>query len=100
MSLHLKAARACPTWSRDTLVTILCNENPWKPRKNSKYGHQFGNAMLETFPVGTTTSMGQLMALEAKHLGPYKSQDHIKWLYTWGQFIAINGKIGRHFSVS
>ena len=86
---HLQAARAQPNWPPETPVEFISNLNPWRPDAD---GHRFGNACLSVRP----RTVGEVQALKKLFNPPLKYREgHLKWWYTWGDFIKIGGKFYR-----
>jgi hypothetical protein len=62
------------------------DRNPWKENTG---GHPFYALILKERP-GT---IGEALDLaEAAGWGRKQAYDHLRWLYTWGDYIAIDGK--------
>jgi hypothetical protein len=87
---HKIAWRRCKNFPLTATVHVISSHNPWRP--NSRAWNLFEH-VLRVKPI---TTIGEIMA-DATAIGYYESDvmQHLRWLYTWGDFIEVNGQ--RHF---
>jgi hypothetical protein len=87
---HKVAFRRCKDFSNNDTVVLISSHNPWRPKSTAWDLFEF---VLRVKPIST---VGEILA-DARAIGYYDSgtMQHLRWLYTWGDFIEINGQ--RHF---
>lgn len=87
---HVDAFRRCPNFSLEAPARVISSHNPW--RRGSRAWSLFEHVLRKK----TTWTVGEIIA-EAQAIGynPYNAMSHLRWLYTWGDFIEIDGQ--RHF---
>lgn len=87
---HKIAWRKCPNFPLDAKVELISSHNPWRPgaRAWNLFEH-----VLRKKPI--TTVQGILE--DAGAIGYWETdvKSFLRWLYTWGDFIEVNGQ--RHF---
>lgn len=88
---HKLAWKRQENFDLDATVRIISSHNPWRP---NAYGYRFFEIVLRPKPI---TTVREILADAANLIG-YQSTDvmsKLKWLYTWGDFIEVDGQ--RHF---
>lgn len=83
---HKIAWRKCRYFEMHEPVRLISSHNPWRPT-----GFAFNMwAVLKARPV---TTIGQILK-DAEAIGYYRAaaMQHLKWLYTWGDFLEISGQ--------
>ena len=93
VSPHWLAAQAQAPFAPTASLRILSPENPWRPNSD---GHRFYSALLAAdltnATIQTAIDIGAPLGLR------YSVQDHLRWLFTWGPYIEIDGKRSAHWS--
>lgn len=79
---HVIAWRACKHFPLNAKLEILSPVNPW--RDNSP-----GGAFYAKVLTARPATIADAIHLSGMKPGP--AQGHLRWLYTWGDYIAING---------
>jgi hypothetical protein len=84
---HVTAWKACKSFPYDATVRVISTHNPWRPTALG------WNLFEHVLRKKTTTTIGQIIK-DAHEIGydPYNTMQHLRWLYTWGDFIEINGQ--------
>lgn len=85
---HVIAFRRCKPFDLNATVRVISTHNPWRP---SSHGYNLFEKVLRPKNTAMTT-IGQIID-EAEAVGYYRAETarHLRWLYTWGDFIEING---------
>lgn len=84
---HKRAFRLCKSFNENDKVRLLSTHNPWRPNAH-------GNNLFEyVLRVKPETTIGQILD-DAEAIGYYRTDvmKFIRWLYTWGDFLEINGQ--------
>jgi len=93
ISPHWLAAQALPPFPPTATLRIMSPDNPWRPDSD---GHRLYSKLLAAdltnATVQTAIDIGTLLGLS------YSVQDHLRWLFTWGPYIEIDGKRSAHWS--
>jgi hypothetical protein len=87
---HKIAFRQCKDFNRNATVHVISSHNPWRP---NALGFNLFDKILRTKPVTTVDQV--LKDAAAIGYDPVETMKHLRWLYTWGDFIEVNGQ--RHF---
>jgi hypothetical protein len=84
---HVDAFRSCPPFSYGSKFQVISTHNPWRRKA---LGWNLFEYVLRKHPDETT--VGQIIK-DAKDIGydPHNTMRHLRWLYTWGDFITIDG---------
>jgi hypothetical protein len=84
---HVVAWKRCKPFPENATVQVISTHNPWRP--NSLGWPLFENVLRKK----TTTTVGQILR-DASDIGfdPFNTMQHLRWLYTWGDFIEIDGQ--------
>ena len=84
---HKNAFRKCKPFPLDAKVKIISTHNPWRL---DGYGYRFYEQVLRG---KSSTTIGGILD-DAHAIGFYKADvmRHLRWLYTWGDFLEINGE--------
>lgn len=84
---HKIAWRKCKNFDLDATVVLISSHNPWRP--GSRAWDLF-ELVLRKKPM---TTVGGILE-DANAIGYYRedTMSHLKWLYTWGDFIEVNGQ--------
>jgi hypothetical protein len=87
---HKIAFRRCRNFPLSATVHVISSHNPWRPKSRAWNLFEF---VLRKKPI---TTIKEILD-DAAAIGYYESDtmQHLRWLYTWGDFIEINGQ--RHF---
>lgn len=83
---HVDAFRRCPNFHLEAPARVISSHNPW--RRGSRAWSLFEHVLRKK----TDWTVGEIIA-EAQAIGynPYNVMSHLRWLYTWGDFIEIDG---------
>jgi hypothetical protein len=87
---HEKRWRDCNDFSHDvTLVLIPGRPNPWTPGSD---GDRF---YKEVLVAAKPKTVGEAIEAAKKLIPPLKNgvQGHLRWLWTWGDYIRIGGRL-------
>ena len=81
---HKIAFRQCRDFGPEETVRLISTHNPWRGRAYNLF-----EQVLRVTPV---TTVGQILK-DASAIGYYECDvmRHLRWLYTWGDFLEING---------
>jgi hypothetical protein len=79
---HKIAWRKCKSFPLDASVRVISSHNPWRP---NAHGYNLFEMVLRKKPM-TTAAIGYFET---------DTMSKLRWLYTWGDFIEVNGQ--RHF---
>jgi hypothetical protein len=84
---HTIAFKRCGSFDHAWKVRVISTHNPWRP---GSHGFDLFEKVLR---VKNNTTIGQIIE-EAQVIGYHPSDimRHLRWLYTWGDFLEINGK--------
>lgn len=84
---HKIAWRRCKNFELSATVRVLSSHNPWRP---NSLGYPLFEQVLRVKPI---TTIGEILD-DAQKIGYYRehAMAHLRWLYTWGDFIEINGQ--------
>jgi hypothetical protein len=87
---HTIAFRQCKAFPMDAKVEVISTHNPW--RRNAISWNLFEKVLRQK----THWTVEEILS-EAEKIGYFRSDAarHLRWLYTWGDFIEVNGQ--RHF---
>lgn len=87
---HKIAFRRCKDFDRSAIVHLISSHNPWRP---NALGFNLFEQVLRVKPI---TTIGEILQ-DAQAIGYYETETmkHLRWLFTWGDFIEVNGQ--RHF---
>lgn len=87
---HKKAWRRCQDFPIDATIKLISSHNPWRP---GSYSWPIFD-LLRKKPMATIEEILN----DCQEIGYPRSQamESLKWLYTWGDFIEINGQ--RYFA--
>jgi hypothetical protein len=84
---HFRAWRLQKNFPLDAQIEMLVNVPRWSP---GGQGHDFWHRALSKLPKGGTVA--QAIALgKAIGLTAGEVQQHLRWLYTWGDQVQIGG---------
>jgi len=92
-SQHHTDWKAQPNFAPDGTIKLVSPENPWallgRSGRNGK-GYQFFVKVMAKGPatVQEAIDLGKEIGLK-----PGQVQGHLRWLYTWGPFVEIDGKL-------
>lgn len=89
---HTKAWRKCEPFDLDATARLISSHNPWRP------GARAWNLFEQVLRPKPVSTVKQIVA-DAEAIG-YRRKDverHLRWLYTWGDFLEISGQ--RYFPV-
>jgi hypothetical protein len=84
---HKKAWRKCQNFPLNASVVLISSHNPWRPGARAWDLFEY---VLRKKPMSTV----QEILDDAKAIG-YQETDvksFLRWLYTWGDFIEVNGQ--------
>jgi hypothetical protein len=89
---HVVAWKRCKPFPWTAKLQVISTHNPWRP---SALGWNLFEHVLRK---KTMTTVGQVIK-DAQDIGydPYNTMQHLRWLFTWGDFIEIDDK--RYFPV-
>jgi hypothetical protein len=84
---HVIAFRRCKNFDLASSVRVISTHNPWR---RTALGWNLFEFVLR---VKTVTTIGDILN-DAHAIGydPYNTMRHLRWLYTWGDFLEIDGK--------
>jgi hypothetical protein len=84
---HVTAWRRCKPFDANATIRIISTHNPWRP--NALGWNLFEHVLRNAEP----TTIGKIIDA-AEAIGYYRTDTmrHLRWLYTWGDFIEINGQ--------
>lgn len=84
---HVDAFKRQKPFELSWTVRVLSTHNPWRPSS-----HGF-NLFEQVLRVRTETTIAQILQ-DAEAVGYYRSDvmRFLRWLYTWGDFLEINGQ--------
>jgi hypothetical protein len=84
---HVIAFRRCKPFELNATVRIISTHNPWRPHSRA------WNLFEYVLRMKTTTTIRGILD-DAEAIGYYRADTmrHLRWLYTWGDFIEINGQ--------
>lgn len=87
---HVEAFKRCPPFDTNATVRVLSTHNPWRP-------NAFGRNFFEAAIRGKGTTTVEQIYRDAEAIGYFRTDVArlLRWLYTWGDFVEIDGK--RHF---
>jgi hypothetical protein len=83
---HATAFRRCKPFDLSASVRVISTHNPWRPNSRAY------NLFEQVLRVKTTTTIAGILE-DAEAIGYYRADvmRHLRWLYTWGDFIENNG---------
>ena len=83
---HTIAFRRCKPFDPSYPVRVISTHNPWRP------GALGFNLFEQVLRPKQVTTIAQILE-DAEAIGYYRADAmrHLRWLYTWGDFIEING---------
>lgn len=84
---HVEAFRRCKNFDPSWSVHVISTHNPWRPTALG------WNLFEHVLRKKTVTTIGQILE-DAAAIGydPHNTMRHLRWLYTWGDFLVINNK--------
>jgi hypothetical protein len=84
---HVDAFRRCENFSLESPVRVISTHNPW--RRGARAWDLFELVLRKK----TTSTIGEIIE-DAVAIGynRYNVMSHLRWLYTWGDFIEIDGQ--------
>jgi hypothetical protein len=84
---HTDAFKACKAFPREATVRVISTHNPWRP---GSLGWPLFEAVLRK---KTNWTVGEVID-DAVGIGydAHVAMSNLRWLYTWGDFIEIDGK--------
>jgi hypothetical protein len=83
---HVEAFKKCQRFALDSKVKVISTHNPWRP---NAHGFNLFEHVLRNI---TEATVGEV--IEAAMAIGYDRNDaarKLRWLYTWGDFIEIDG---------
>lgn len=83
---HVVAFRRCKPFDPRSSVRVISTHNPWRPNSRA------WNLFEQVLRVKTNTTIGGILE-DAEAIGYYRADvmRHLRWLFTWGDFIEIDG---------
>jgi hypothetical protein len=87
---HKVAFRRCRNFPGNATVHVISTHNPWRPKSRAWNLFEF------VLRKKTITTIQEILD-DASAIGYYETDtmQHLRWLYTWGDFLEIDGQ--RHF---
>jgi hypothetical protein len=84
---HKLAWRKCPNFPMDATVVLISSHNPWRP------GARAWNLFEHVLRKKPTTTVQEILN-DAMAIGYFDTdvKSFLRWLYTWGDFIEVNGQ--------
>lgn len=85
---HKIAWRKCPDFPMEATVVVISSHNPWRP------GCRAWNLFELVLRKKPITTIKEILE-DARAAGYAEDTDvksYLRWLYTWGDFIEIDGK--------
>jgi hypothetical protein len=84
---HKIAWRSCKNFDMDATVHVISSHNPWRPGSRAWNLFEF---VLRVKPITTIRDIIK----DAGDIGYFDTDvmSHLRWLYTWGDFLEIDGK--------
>lgn len=84
---HVIAWKKQKNFDLSDSVRVISTHNPWRPNALG------WNLFEQVLRVKASTTIGQIIEdAEAIGYDRFDTMRHLRWLYTWGDFIEINGK--------
>ena len=91
---HVRVFKDQPPFAPSDTLTLMTDENPWGSNANTP-GSRFFEVVMRQRPA----TVGDAIAISQQHdKGRAKeeriggAQGHLRWLYTWGPFLMVNGQ--------
>jgi hypothetical protein len=85
---HKIAWRKCKNFDMDATVHVISSHNPWRPGSRA---WKLFELVLRVKPVTTIRDI-ITDAMAAGYADDTDVMSHLRWLYTWGDFLEINGQ--------
>jgi hypothetical protein len=87
---HVVHWRAQPAFDPASTLQLTSAHNPWRPNAP---GYAFYAQVLAPLGLEPTTVQAVLAAAHTAGFKPGVAQGHLRWLYTWGNYMLVNGAL-------